>query len=83
MLETKFKYEYQCINQQDEVVAAGEFYLMLSVYSIRSPDVRTKGIFGLAENRRDIFTYYRGQNHLKKVKMKVTNMSTKSVRYIG
>lgn len=77
---TPFKYEYQCISQNDENVAEGEFILQLP-YTIRSPHIRTEGMFGMMRHAQDKLSNYKGQNHLKKVKMKVTNMITKSVRY--
>lgn len=82
MLETKFHYEYECINHQDEVVASGDFYLNLPVYNIRNKEIAPRGYLKLFELRRDIFEIYRGLNHLKKIKLKVTNTCTKSVRFI-
>ena len=82
MLETKFHYEYECINRQGDVVASGDFYLNLPVYNIRNKEIAPRGYFKLFELRRDIFDVYRGLNCLKKIKLKVTNMNTKSVRFI-
>lgn len=82
MLTTPFKYEYECVNQQDEIVANGEFCLYLPIHNIRNHAVVTRGYFGLFEHERDVFKKYRGSNHCKKIQMKITNMHTKSVRYV-
>lgn len=76
---TPFKYEYQCIDQQDNVVSEGEFVIRLTC-TIRSPRVRTTGILAIFDDDRETLDSYRGYNHLKKINMKVTNMITKSVR---
>jgi hypothetical protein len=78
---TSFKYEYQCISQDDEIVAEGEFVLRMNC-AIRSPEIQRRGIFGVFDDNRETLSIYRGYNHLKKIKIKVTNMSTNSVRYI-
>ena len=78
----RFRYDYECISQSDELVANGHFILDLPVYSIRSPDVKTKGYFGLIDHERELFKKYRGVNHLKTIRMKATNVFTKSVRYL-
>lgn len=77
---TPFKYEYRCISQKDEVVAEGEFVIRLTC-TIRSPRILTSGIFTMMDFDRESLSSYKGDNHLKKVEMKVTNMITKSTRY--
>lgn len=78
---TPFKYEYQCISQSDETVATGEFVLRMHC-TIRGSEIVHKGIFGVFDNDRKRLESYRGQNHLKKIKMRVTNMITGSVRTV-
>lgn len=77
---TPFKYEYQCINKNGETVAEGEFILRQNC-TIRSPQIIEKGIFAVFENDRDKLLIYSGYNCLKKIKMKITNLNTNSVRY--
>lgn len=84
MLKTSIKYEYQCIDQKDKIVAEGEFYLNLDYgTTIRSPKVREEGYLGLINHERELFSVYRGQNHLKGVALKATNVHTKSSRYVS
>lgn len=76
----KYKYEYECISQNDEVVAAGEFIIELPC-TIRSSLIVERGISAVFDNDRERLFWYRGDNHLKDIRIKVTNIYTKSVRY--
>lgn len=74
-----FKYEYRLTDYTDTVVIEGEFDLEVHCYSIRSPDVKTKGMFKLMEVEREKIHEYKP---FKKIEMKVTNVHTGSVRYL-
>ena len=79
-LGTPFKYEYRCISQENTTIAEGEFILKLAC-TIKSPRIQTSGIFALMDIEHGRLRHYKGNNHLRKVEMKVTNMFTKSTRY--
>ena len=79
----KIIYEYECINQNDVLVAKGDFTLDLAVYSIRSPDVETQGFFGLIDHEHELFSIYSGTNHLKKIHLKAINPYTKKSRVLS
>lgn len=76
---TRFKYEYRLTDYTDTVVIEGEFILDICCYSIRSPDVRDRGMFKLMEVEQERLYKYRP---FKKIEMKVTNVHTGSVRYL-
>ena len=77
---TPFKCEYRCIDQKDKVVSEGEFIIKLAC-TIRNPRIRTTCIFAVFDKDQEALSSYKGYNHLKTIKMKVTNMITKSTRY--
>ena len=76
----RYKYEYKCISQDDKVVAEGELILELPC-TIRSGSIRWKGIMAIFEHDHERLLPYRGVNHLKDIKMRVTNVFTKTSRY--
>lgn len=76
-------YKYTCINQNDEIVADGEFDLDVEgACNVRNPKVSEKGHFEMIFRERELFSYYRGANHLKEVRMTATNVITGCIREI-
>lgn len=80
----RIRCEYRCVSQKDEVVAQGEFTRDIYDYHIiTNPNLQKDCIFAVMHHARFALADYKGDNHLKSIQLKVTNVFTGNVRCFG